>query len=432
MVKKVLGFVCTCLCLQAMSQTDTNKVSFHFQSTIIPQRHTKFHSPYEGANSLTPDEDWATSLTNTFFFAAKPWKHTLLVVNPEVAGGTGLSGATGIAGFPNGEIFRVGNPKPTLYLARLIVEQTFPLKGTAEEYMPDEANQVRGFVPANYLKLYGGRFCLADYFDDNPYSHDPRTQFLNWSLMSAGAWDYAADTRGYTWGLGAEWMTAGWRAAAAFTLMPKEANSLAFDMHIGKAFATQAELTHFHAINGKKGQVQVTGFFNKGRMGNYTQTLKLYPVRPDVTQTASYAHHKYGWVLNLAQALSAQWGAFARASWNDGENETWAFTEIDRSVSMGVQWSKSEQSLNALGIGVVANGLSKPHRNYLAAGGYGFLLGDGRLNYAPELIAETYYRLSFFNNRLQLSPNYQFVLHPAYNKDRGPVHIFALRTHVQF
>jgi high affinity Mn2+ porin len=249
--------------------------------------------------------------------------------------------------------------------------------------------------------------------------------------MSAGAWDYAADTRGYTWGLGSEWKKGDWRAAAAITLVPKEANALTFDMHLDKAFATQAELTHFHTLGGKAGQLQLTGFFNKAHMGNYNEAVVLNPVAPDVSTNGNYKNHKYGFVLGAAQALSSQWGAYARLSWNDGRNETWAFTEIDRSVNVGAQWRKKENSPNALGLGVVVNGLSTPHRKYLAAGGYGFIIGDGKLNYAPEAAAEAYYRFCFFDNRLQLSPDYQFVLHPAYNKDRGPVHFFALRAHVE-
>lgn len=417
---------------QAFAQKDSSVISFHFQQTLVPQYHPKFPSPYTGQNSLEPDEKKATSLTSTFFFALKPWNNGLLIVNPEVAGGRGLSGATGMAGFPNGEIFRVGDPTPTLYLARLVYEHIFPARHAVKEYVADEPNNVRGLYATDYTKVFVGRFCLADYFDGNPYSHDPRSQFLNWSLMSAGAWDYAADTRGYTWGFGAKWKRKDWGASAAFTLVPKEANALEFDMHLEKAFASQAELTHFHSINGKQGQVQATVFFNKAHMGSYHESIKLLTTDPDVTSTANYKNHKWGWVLNAAQALGGHWGAFARLSWNDGKNETWAYTEIDRSAHAGFQWSKdsSDQS-NVLGVALVVNGISKPHREYLAAGGYGFIIGDGRLNYAPEMVSEIYYRFNFFSGRLQLSPDYQFAVHPAYNKDRGPVHIFALRAHVE-
>lgn len=422
-----------CIANISFAQKDTGVISFHFQQTLIAQKHSIFRSPYSGENSLLPKEETAVSLTGTLFLAIKTWQNGLIIVNPEVAGGTGLSGATGIAGFPNGEIFRVGSPKPTPYLARLIIEQRFPLHPAADEYIADDVNTVRGRYPVNYIKIYAGRFCLADYFDNNPYSHDPRSQFLNWSIMSAGAWDYAADTRGYTWGIGGEWKNNNWRAATAITMEPKEANALKMDQHIGKAFATQAEITHYHTINGDSGQIQATVFFNKAHMGNYAETIKQYPAGTDVTATADYKHHKWGWILNAAQQLSRQWGGFARLSWNDGNNETWAFTEIDRSANIGVQWSNNTRAAgNILGISTVLNGLSMPHKNYLAAGGYGFIIGDGRLNYAPEFITEAYYRFNFFNNHLQLSPDYQLVVNPAYNKDRGPVHIFAIRTHVEW
>lgn len=419
--------------LTCAAQKDTGIISFHFQQTIIPQYHFKFYAPYSDVNSLISSEDPATSLTSTLFFALKPWKNGLLIVNPEVAGGKGVSNTTGLAGFSNGEVFRIGDPKPVVYLARLVWEQKIPLQKTNSVYVADEANTVRGVYPARYVKVFAGRFSLADYFDDNSYSHDPRSQFMNWSFMSAGAWDYAADTRGYTWGLGAERKGRQWRIAAAATLVPQKANALELDTHMGKALALQIELTYFYTTAGQTGQLQTTVFFNRANMGNYATAVKQAVGKPDITRTADYKNHKWGWVINAAQAISKHWGGFARLSWNDGHNETWAFTEIDRSVNVGLQWSKDQSGkTNVLGIGAVVNGISNAHRNYLAAGGYGFIIGDGQLNYASELISELYYRFCFFNNRFQVSPDYQFVINPAYNKDRGPVHLIALRTHVEF
>lgn len=419
--------------LKAVAQTDTSFISFHSQATSISQYHPSFHSPYAGANSLQPKEGIASSLTNTLFFAIRPWETGTFIINPEVAGGVGFSGTTGIAGFPNGEIFRVGNPKPTIYLARFIFEEKIPLHNRTPQYVTDDINTVRGIYPSNYIRFFAGRFCLADYFDGNPYSHDPRRQFMNWSFMSAGAWDYAADTRGYTWGGGTEWRNRNWRAALALSLEPAVANALELDMHINKAFSSEAEVTHFFSINEFQGQLQVTAFLNKAHMGNYAEALINNVNPPDVTSTGSYQNHKWGWVLNAAQSFNKNWGGYARLSWNDGMNETWAFTEIDRSLNVGIQWSSdtSDQKNNVLGAGIVINGLSPSHKDYLAAGGYGFIIGDRKLTYGHELITEIYYRFSFFNNRLQVSPDYQFVLNPAYNKDRGPVHIFALRTHIQ-
>lgn len=416
------------------AQKDTGIISFHFQATTISQWHPTFTSPYEGDNSLLPKEPIRSTLTNTLSLAIKPWKNGLFIFNPEVAGGEGFSGATGLAGFPNGESFRVGNPKPTIYLARLLFQQTIPLHHSDSVYVADGPNYIRGFQPTNYLKMFAGRFCLADIFDGNPYNHDPRTQFMNWSFMSAGAWDYAADTRGYTWAIGSEWKQKQWRAAVAFALLPRSANGIDMDEDITKALASQVELTHYHSIKKLPGQLQATLFFNKAHMGSYSEAIKTSPVNPNVVTTRNYKNHKWGWVINGAQQLNKNLGSFLRLSYNDGRNETWAYTEIDRSLNFGLTWNtnRGADSANAFGAGVVFNGLSTPHKAYLAAGGYGFIIGDGRLNYAPEIITELYYRLHFFSSRLQVSPGYQFAINPAYNKDRGPVHIFSLRTHIAF
>ncbi len=433
MRKIVLVFVCF-VYVHVSAQSDTSLVSFHFQATTISQWHPQFHALYEGDNSLESKEPVRSTLTNTLFLAIKPWKNGVLIFNPEVAGGEGFSGATGLAGFSNGESFRVGNPRPTIYLARLLFQQTFALAHSDSSYVEDNANVVRGFQPADYIKLYGGRFCLADYFDGNPYNHDPRSQFMNWSFMSAGAWDYAADTRGYTWGIGTELKKKNWRAALAFALLPRVANGIDMDENIGKALASQVEVTHYHSIKNLPGQLQATLFYNRAQMGNYTEAIKQSPARPDIEATRDYKNSKWGWVVNGAQQLSKNVGSFLRLSWNDGRNETWAYTEIDRSLNAGITINTNggADSQNAFGAGVVLNGLSKEHKAYLASGGYGFIIGDGRLNYAPEIITELFYRFHFFSSRLQLSPNYQFAVNPAYNKDRGPVHIFSLRAHIAF
>lgn len=434
-MEKLISCVCIAILLcriNAYAQKDSNFISFHSQATSISQYHPSFRAPYAGVNSLLQNESIASSLTNTLFFAVRPWKTGLIIFNPEVSGGVGFSGTTGIAGFPNGEIYRVGNPKPTIYLARLILEERIPLRNSTSEYTSDNGNIVRGYYPSDYIKFFAGRFTLADYFDGNPYNHDPRTQFINWSFMSSGAWDYAADTRGYTWGFGAEWKKKNWRAAAAWALEPRDANGLDFDMNIKQAYASHFELTHFYNMRNYPGQIQATFFYNQARMGNYRQALEQAVDTPELVPTRSYSHHKWGWSLNGAQQLSKHVGGFMRLSWNDGQNETWAFTEIDQSINFGIQWFKNQlDNGDAFGAGIVINGISKPHRDFLAAGGHGFIIGDGKLNYSNEIITELYYRFSFFGDHLQISPDYQFVLNPAYNKDRGPVNIFGLRTHIE-
>jgi high affinity Mn2+ porin len=284
------------------------------------------------------------------------------------------------------------------------------------------------------LTLVAGKFSAADFFDESSYSHDPRTQFLNWSLMSAGAWDYPADTRGYTWGAAAEYTYNEWSFDAIFVLVPTTANGLELDTRIAEAHGMAFEVEYHYAIAGRKGVARALAFRNLANAGNYRRTLQQMPVNPDITQTRRYGTVKYGFVLGVEQELTDDIGVFARVSWNDGTSETWAFTEIDQSLCAGVQFAGHlwKRDSDVLGIASVVNGISDDHRDYLAAGGYGFIIGDGALSYAPEWISEVYYRFQV-NDWLQLSLDYQLVVNPAYNQARGPiVHIGALRAHVEF
>jgi high affinity Mn2+ porin len=354
-----------------------------------------------------------------------------LFLNPEMSGGRGLSGATGVAGFPNGETFRIGEPTPTLFPARAYIKQTIGL-GEEMEVLSSEMNQLGGPVPVNRVTLVGGKFALADFLDDNAYSHDPRTQFLNWALMSNGAWDYAADTRGYTWGLLAEYNQSQWALRAATTLVPKEANGLEMDTRIKDAFSLNVEFERRHKLGEYNGAIRLLLYRNKARMGNYRIATSDSAYHTDITLTRRYSRMKYGIGLNVEQQVSENAGVFSRLGWNDGINETWAFTEIDRSASAGVTltgnlWSRPKDQM---GIAFVINGISKDHADYLAAGGYGFILGDGKLHYGPEIIVEAFYSAEVVS-AIRITGDYQFVANPGYNRDRGPVHIFAVRVHTE-
>jgi high affinity Mn2+ porin len=274
---------------------------------------------------------------------------------------------------------------------------------------------------------------VADIFDNNTYSHDPRTQFWNWSLMSAGAWDYAANTRGYTWGAAAEYHAPQWALRLGAALEPETANGPYMDMNISKANALMIELERSYSLLNKKGKIRLIGFHNSAFMGSYSKTLQDTNLHLDVTRSRSYSNDKSGFALNLEQSLSENSGLFARLSWNDGKNETWAFTEIDKSFSLGFvnTGAKWKRPADHFGIAIVVNGLSDLHRDYLATGGVGFIIGDGKLNYAPEQIAEINYNISI-TPQFSLCPDYQFVLNPAYNRDRGPIHLLGLRAHAEF
>ncbi|MGE5351196.1 MAG: carbohydrate porin [Acidobacteriota bacterium] len=406
--------------------------NLHFQQTIITQGHPAFKAPYSGQNSLRPESEKATSITSTVFLGIRLWRGAALYVNPELAGGTGISGSVGLAGFSNGETFRIGSSKPLVYLARLFLRQVFSLSGKTVK-VEDQPNHLQAQATENSITLTAGRFSTADIFDNNDYSHDPRTQFLNWSIMSAGAWDYPADTRGYTWGLSAEYNSSAWAFRMGAFMMPERANGLKMDTNIKKAHGLVLEGEKSYTLNNRKGTLRLLAFYNEGRMGSYFQTIANPAYRMDITSTRKYGRNKFGFSLNAGQEITSDSGFFLRLSWNNGKTETWAFTEIDHSLSFGfVQTGKlwSKKSFQAA-LAFAVNGISEDHRQYLALGGHGFMLGDGKLNYSNEIISELLCGIKIVEN-LSLSGDYQFVLNPAYNKDRGPVSIFAVRVHAEF
>jgi high affinity Mn2+ porin len=405
--------------------------SVHEQGTIISQSHPFFRSPYAGPNSLLSDPRAATTETATLFAAARLWRDGPEVVfNPEIAGGNGLSGTHGVAGFPNGEATRVGVPQPTPYVARLFVRQTWNLDGPWEK-LEDAPNQVAGRRDLNYLAVSVGKMSAEDVADDNKYSHDPRTQFMNWSLMYTGAWDYPANVRGYTYGVAVDFNTVFWAVHYGIFAEPAEANGAAFDPRFYKANGQILELEQHWGLGDHPGQLREWAFLNHAHMGKYADALAEMPVNPDITLTRAY-RFKYGFGLNLEQELTRELGLFVRAGWNDGASESWAFTEIDRTLATGLllKGSAWRRANDEVGLAGVINGLSGPHRSYLAAGGLGFILGDGRLNYAPEQIVEAYYNWQVVKG-INVTLDVQGINHPGYNADRGPVVVGTLRVHFE-
>jgi high affinity Mn2+ porin len=413
------------------SATNINS-DFHFQLTTVTQYHPYFSAPYTGANTLQTKEKKATTLTATFFYGLQIGKIGEFYINPEIAGGAGLSSAKGIAGFTNGEAFRVGNPSPTIYVARAYLKHTFNLGGE-EEYFSESANQVNKTRTKRYFEVVVGKFSIADFFDNNKFSHDPRSQFFNWALMSGGGWDYPANVRGYTWGAMMEYSSNAFKIRTAAVLVPKEANGNVMDTRIGQARSHALEIEKPIKFGRNSGTIRLLGFYTLANMGNYNLAVDQRIFAPDITTTRKYSRTKYGALLNVEQSMGDDWGLFARASWNDGKNETWAFTEIDQSLCMGVVQKKGllKRHSDELGFATVVNGLSPDHKQYLQTGGLGFIIGDGRLNYSPEWITELYYKINLFYEGFWLTPDYQFVVNPAYNKDRGPAHVFSIRAHIE-
>ena len=304
------------------------RFNFHFQQTVITQYKPSFGADYTGANSLLTKSETQSSLTTTLFGGARLWKGAEAYFNPELSGGSGLSKTLGAAGFPNGETFRVGGAEPKIYIARLYFTQNFEW-GREKDMIADDLNQLGGLKSKRYFSVTVGKFGMADFYDGNEFSHDPRTQFMNWALMDNGAWDYPANTRGYVMGIHTELGQPNWTLRFAFTMSTTEANGAIWDAKIGKANTQTLEYERRYTLNGNKGTVRVLGFRNNGKMGNYRQALAMNPNNPVVDTNLVYGKHKYGFGISADQYLSKDFGVFANLSYNNGKTETWYFTEID-------------------------------------------------------------------------------------------------------
>lgn len=416
--------------------TDTlknDRFSIHAQTTVINQLKPAFKAKYTGDNSLVTEQENKNSITSSLYAGVRLWKGASIFVNPEIAGGAGLSDVLGIAAATNGETFRIGTPTPQLYLARLFCRQLFSLTKETE-YQQSDFNQLGENIPTKYIAFTIGKVGVADYFDDNKFSHDPRTQFMSWALMDNGAWDYPANTRGYTSSIIFEFVTPRHELRYGISLVPLMANGSEMNWDISKASSHTIEYTHRHKIKNQNGAVRILGFFTTANMGNYRQSIAMNPTNPVIEDSRKYGNTKYGFGINAEQNITKDLGCFFRASWNDGNNETWAFTEIDHSISAGFSMTgeRYKRPNDNIGIAYVASGISKPHRDYLKAGGKGFMLGDGNLNYSWEHLTELYYSAELVKNHIYLTGAYQFLINPGYNKDRqGPVNILSVRLHAR-
>jgi high affinity Mn2+ porin len=412
----------------------TTWFSAHAQATMDLQMHPSFPAAYSGPLSLHPFQEADTSLTATLFLDARLWQCDSysgeLVFNPELAGGLGFSGVNGIAGFTNGDITRVGEVAPTPYFARLFLRQTWGLGGE-QENVEDAPNQIAGKRDVDRLTLTVGKMAATDLIDNNTYSHDPRTQMQNWSLMYNGAWDYPANVRGYTYGIGAELNQKWWALRYGLWAEPEFANSAAIDPHFTRAFGQALEWEGRWTVDEHPGRVRLMTYLNRAHMGDYREALIEMPVDPDVTRTQAY-RFKYGFGMNFEQELTRDLGVWGRLGWSDGHTEAWAFTPIDRSAALGLLhkgrcWARPSDEVGLAG---VCNGIAKDHRDYLAAGGLDFSIGDGALSYGWEYILEVYYRFAVVKG-IYVTGDFQEVINPAYNRDRGPVSVFALMAHIE-
>lgn len=417
---------------RASQEEPGDRFAIHGQVTYVEQETSGFNAPYRGPNSLSPGIGRETA-DATLYVGARLWSGAEVWANPEIDQGFGLDNTLGVAGFPSGEAYKVGKKKPYLRLPRLFVRQTLDLDQTREA-VDGAANQFEGYHSPNRLVFTVGKFSVTDVFDTNQYAHDPRVDFLNWTAVDAGTFDYAADAWGYTVGAAGEWYQGPWTARAGVFDLSNVPNSEHLEPGAHE-FQVNAELEKRHEIHALPGRILLTVFDSRGRMGLLDAAVRLAretgnPV--DISAVRSY-RSRLGVSFGLEQQLAADLGMFARAGKAAGNVEAYEFTDVDRTVSLGLSLKGSRWGRpgDTVGVAGIVNDLSAARQSYLNAGGLGILVGDGQLPHpGPERIVETYYDIAPLQH-VNLTLDYQWIDHPAYNEDRGPVSVFAVRLHLQ-
>jgi high affinity Mn2+ porin len=406
--------------------------SLHAQATFIEQYHPAFRSLVRGQDSLDPASRGNETFNATLYGGVRLWDDGEFYADMETDQGFGLSNTEGVAGFPNGEGSKVGKAIPYGRLQRVFFRQTFDLGGEVETIDAD-ANQLAGSRIKDNVVITAGKFTVTDIFDSNSYAHDPMKDFLNWAIIDSGAYDYAADAWGYSYGASAEWTQSWWTLRAGLFDLSRIPNDAKLVRGFGE-YEFVSEFEERHTLFGRDGRVRLLAYFNRGRMGSYRDAVDLGISTHSVPDTALVRRPatRPGFALNIEQGIYDDLGAFARLSINDGSEEAYEYADINRSIAAGLslkgtRWQRPDDTVGAA---FVVNGLSNSAQSYFAAGGLGILVGDGSLNYATEDIAEIYYSASL-TKWLGVTADYQFVANPAYNRDRGPVSILGLRLHAE-
>ena len=408
--------------------------AIHGQETFVLQANPAFHSPYQGPNSLSPRPHAKETFDLTLYVGFRPWKGAEIWVNPEIDQGFGLSDTLGIAGFPSGEAYKVGKWAPYPKLPRWFYRQTIGLGGGSEKVDAD-LNQLGGHQSKNRLVLTLGKFSVVDIFDTNEEAHDPRSDFMNWTIIDAGTFDYAANAWGYTYGAAAELYAGQWAIRAGAFDLSKVPNSEELDPTFGQ-YELDGEIEHRHSIAGQPGKLKVTVYLNHGRMGRFSDAIRLAQLSGEPADIVAVrrVQDRTGISFNFEQQISKAVSLFAKGGVTNGNIEPYEFSDVDRTIAAGAtikgsSWGRAD---DLVGVAGVINGITRIHQEFLNAGGLGILVGDGKLPHpGAEEILEAYYDVSLAKP-LHLSIDAQFVSHPGYNRDRGPVPIGAVRLHVQF
>ena len=406
------------------------------QANFITQGHTTFDAPYSGPNSLPPSAQIVASRVITLYTGIRLTSTTDFFFDLEETGGNGIGQALGVAGFPNLDVVRNPTLSHAPYVARIMFHQMIPLSSETVEAERGPL-QLASVVPVRRIDIHFGKMSTVDWFDVNSIGSDSHLQFMNWAIDNSGAYDYAADTRGYTYGLVLEYNDRNWAFRFGEMLMPKIANGIHLDADIARARAENYELELRRQLLRKRlTVVRPLAFVNHANMGSYRDAIDAYLAGedsvPNIIATRQQGRIKYGFGLNVEQELTGALRGFARFGWNEGRNESFAYTEVDQTISGGLDlrgnaWHRRDDKLGAA---FVSDGISRDHQEYLRLGGVGFLLGDGNLNYGRENIIETYYNVKLWHG-VYASLDVQRVWNPGYNQDRGPVFVGAVRLHLE-
>ena len=408
------------------------------QVNLISQAHPNFHALYSGLNSLSPSSEHATSRVLTLYTGYQFSRHTEVIFNLESAGGKGLSNALGLAGFTNVDVVRNPALGQAPYVARAMVHHVFALgqKETAEDAQRTPTSLLTK-LPERRFELRAGKMSMADYFDASAVGSDSHLQFLNWTAVNNGAYDYAADTRGFTVAAMAEYEDRNWGVRFSEALMPKVANGATLDYDVLRAHAENIEFEFRPELQkGKHTVLRLLSFVNHANMGSYREAIQAFLAgtdsKPTIVAHRRQGRIKYGFGLNTEQELTKTVRIFGRLGWNEGQNESYVYTEVDMAEEVGADWrlERWRRPNDKLGLAFMSNGISRLHQLYLKLGGNGFLLGDGRLTYGREDILESYYTAHLWRG-IYMSPGIQWITHPGYNKDRGPVIVPGLRLHLE-
>jgi hypothetical protein len=415
--------------------TSADRFWVSWQANFITQYHPAFSALYSGTNSLPTAAQDATSRVLTLYTGVRLTRYTDLLIDFEEAGGNGIGAALGLAGFTNLDVVRNPTLSKVPYFARAMIHQVIPLSAKHQEVERSWLSLAPA-LPERRIELRAGKLSTDDFFDVNDIGSDSHLQFLNWTADTNGAYDYAADTRGYTYGILAEYDAPLWSFRFGEMLMPTVANGIKLDWDLKRARSDNYELElRPRLVKRHATVIRLLGFSNHADMGSYREAVErwregLDPV-PDIIATRRQGRLKSGFGVNLQQQLTPDLRAYGRFGWNDGHNESFAYTEVDQSISGGVdlRGTRWHRAKDKLGVALLVNAISGDHRVYLADGGLGFLLGDGALRYAREQIIESYYNV-YAGHGVSLAPDIQRVWNPGYNQDRGPLWVASFRLHI--